>query len=194
VEKILARHESLREDWPVQGTTGYEFSGLVTGLLIDPSGEESFSRAYTRFAGEAASFVQIVRDAKLRIMDHEIASELNVLARDASRIARQNPRTADFTHNILHRALREIVACFPRLRGNCSHSLRAAVATAQRRGGRPRPPPQRCFLVNIKSNVSDTIRHDPSPMHEARRRPTRRNPPYLHTVRRVAPYSGGHVV
>ena len=77
------------------------------------SGEESFSRAYTRFAGEAASFVQIVRDAKLRIMDHEIASELNVLARDASRIARQNPRTADFTHNILHRALREIVACFP---------------------------------------------------------------------------------
>jgi (1->4)-alpha-D-glucan 1-alpha-D-glucosylmutase len=57
--------------------------------------------------------VQIVRDAKLRIMDHEMASELNVLARDASRIARQNPRTADFTHNILHRALREIVACFP---------------------------------------------------------------------------------
>ena len=31
-------------------------------------------------------------------------------------------------------------------------------------------------LVNIEPNVSDTIRHDPSPMHEARRRPTRRNP------------------
>ena len=113
VEKILARHESLREDWPVQGTTGYEFGGLMSGLLIDPSGEEGLTRAYTRSAGEAASFVQIVRDAKLRIMDHEMASELNVLARDASRIARQNPRTADFTHNILHRALREIVACFP---------------------------------------------------------------------------------
>jgi hypothetical protein len=50
------------------------------------------------------------------------------------------------------------------------------------------------FLVNIKPNLSDTIRHDPSPMHEARHRPTRRNPRYLHTVRRVAPYSGGHVV
>src|ERR1700737_953990 len=50
------------------------------------------------------------------------------------------------------------------------------------------------FLVNIKPNVSDTIRHDPSPMHEARHRPTRRNPRYLHTARRVAPYSGGHVV
>ena len=50
------------------------------------------------------------------------------------------------------------------------------------------------FLVNIKSNVGDTIRHDPSPMHEARHRLTRSNPRYLHTVRRVAPYSGGHVV
>src|SRR5713101_8279264 len=32
------------------------------------------------------------------------------------------------------------------------------------------------------------------PMHEARHRPRRRNPRYLHTVRRVAPCSGGHVV
>src|SRR5882762_6064001 len=47
------------------------------------------------------------------------------------------------------------------------------------------------FLVNIEPNVSDTIRHDPSPMHEARHRPTRRNPRYLHTVRRVAPSLAG---
>src|SRR5204862_112603 len=33
--------------------------------------------------------------------------------RDAARVARQNPRTADFTRNILQRALKEIVACFP---------------------------------------------------------------------------------
>src|SRR5215472_4169229 len=31
-------------------------------------------------------------------------------------------------------------------------------------------------------------------MHEARHRSTRRNPRYLHIVRRVAPSSGGHVV
>ena len=50
------------------------------------------------------------------------------------------------------------------------------------------------LLVNIKTDIRDTILHDPSPMHEARHRPIRRNPRYLHTVRRVAPYSGGHVV
>ena len=113
VEKILARHETLREDWPVEGTTGYEFANLVLGLLVDPAGEEGFTRLYAGFTGTATPFAEIVRDCKLRIMSNEMASELNVLARDAARVARQNPRTADFTRNILHRALREIVACFP---------------------------------------------------------------------------------
>jgi hypothetical protein len=38
------------------------------------------------------------------------------------------------------------------------------------------------FLVNIKPDVADTIRHDPSPMHAARHQPIRCNPRYLHTV------------
>jgi Transposase DDE domain group 1 len=48
-------------------------------------------------------------------------------------------------------------------------------------------------LVNIKPDVGDTIPHDPSPMHEARCRPARRNPRYLDIVRRVVPSSDGHV-
>jgi (1->4)-alpha-D-glucan 1-alpha-D-glucosylmutase len=113
VEKILARHESLPDDWPVEGTTGYEFTNLVLGLLVDPSGEAGFTELYAEFAGASPSFENIVRECKIRIMLNEMASELNVLARDAARIARQNPRTVDFTRNILQRALQEIVACFP---------------------------------------------------------------------------------
>jgi (1->4)-alpha-D-glucan 1-alpha-D-glucosylmutase len=113
VEKILSRHEALREDWPVQGTTGYEFANLVLGLLVDPSGEERFSRIYAEFIRGGEPFAETVRNCKLRIMLNEMASELNVLARDAARVARQNPRTADFTRNILQRALKEIIACFP---------------------------------------------------------------------------------
>ncbi len=113
VEKILARHETLRDDWPVEGTTGYDFTNLVLGTLIDPAGEEGFTRAYHAFTGETAPFRSVVQTCKLRIMDNEMASELNVLGRDAGRVARQNPRTADFTRNILQRAIRQIVACFP---------------------------------------------------------------------------------
>lgn len=113
VEKILARHEGLRESWPVEGTTGYEFTNLVLGLLIDPAGEEGFTRIYAEFTGEENDFAEIVRDCKLRIMRNEMASELNVLGRDAARVANQNPETADFTQNILRRAIREVVAWFP---------------------------------------------------------------------------------
>ena len=113
VEKILARHEEVREDWPVQGTTGYEFASLVLDLLVDPSGEDGLSQTYTGFVGQHHSFDEIVRECKIRIMLNEMASEVNVLARDAARVARQNARTSDFTRNILQRGLKEIVACFP---------------------------------------------------------------------------------
>ena len=113
VEKILAPHERLREDWAVDGTTGYEFANLLTGLTVDPGGEAALTEAYAQFTGEAATFADVVRDSKLRIMEDEMASELRVLARSAGRIARSHPLTADFTNNVLHRALKQIIACFP---------------------------------------------------------------------------------
>lgn len=113
VEKILAPHESLKQDWDVDGTTGYEFANLITGLLIDPAGEELLTRYYSAFTGERDLYADIVRESKLRIMENEMASELNVLARDAARVARSNPKTADFTNNVLRRALQEVIAVFP---------------------------------------------------------------------------------
>ena len=113
VEKILAHYEGLRGDWELDGTTGYEFANLVLGLMLDPAGEPAISSAYSGFTGERATFAQIARDSKLGIMRNEMASELEMLARDAASVARQNPCTADFTHNVLRRALRETVACFP---------------------------------------------------------------------------------
>src|SRR5690349_1996679 len=75
VEKILARHEGLRENWPVDGTTGYEFANQVLGLLIDPAGEEGFTRTYVEFTGDRTSLPTMVRDCKLQIMRNDMASE-----------------------------------------------------------------------------------------------------------------------
>jgi len=36
VEKILAPGESLRDEWPVHGTTGYDFLNIVNGLFVQP--------------------------------------------------------------------------------------------------------------------------------------------------------------
>ena len=113
VEKILAPHEPLRADWPVDGTTGYEVTNQLLDLMVDPAGEADLSRIYADFTGETEPFAKILRSSKKRIMDNEMSSELNSLARDVVRIARRNPTTSDFTRNLLRRALREIVANFP---------------------------------------------------------------------------------
>jgi len=113
VEKILALHEALRNDWNVDGTTGYEFANLLTRLLVDPEGEDALSRFYRDFTGRDEEFAEITHHCKLRIMDNEMASELNVLAREAAALARSNSMTADFTENVLKRALQQIIASFP---------------------------------------------------------------------------------
>jgi (1->4)-alpha-D-glucan 1-alpha-D-glucosylmutase len=113
VEKILGRDERLRPEWQAEGTTGYEFGNQVLWVLTDSRGEPELTRAWQHHAGQRLRFTDVVREAKLFILENEMASELNVLARDTARVARQNARTADFTRNILRRALRATVACFP---------------------------------------------------------------------------------
>src|SRR5208337_5423249 len=101
VEKILAPHERLRADWPVEGTTGYDYLNLSLGLFVNQSAEAAFSETYRVFAGADDSFEEIALASKLKIMDNEMASELGALGRAAARLARESPMTADLTRAIL---------------------------------------------------------------------------------------------
>ncbi len=113
VEKILAPHEQLRSDWPVEGGTGYDFVNLALGLLIDPSAEGAFDETYRTFAGFQQNFGAVAVASKLRILDYEMASELAALGRAAARLAKSSPMTADLTRSILVRAIRRTLANFP---------------------------------------------------------------------------------
>jgi (1->4)-alpha-D-glucan 1-alpha-D-glucosylmutase len=113
VEKILTGSERLRKEWPVHGTTGYEFANLVNGLFIDQTAASRVERIYRSFVGEPVELNKLVYDCKKLILKVALASELNVLANLLSRIALSNRRTCDFTLNSLRSALAEIIACFP---------------------------------------------------------------------------------
>lgn len=65
VEKILEPGERLRPEWPVEGTTGYEFLNDVTALFVDPAGEEPLTRLYDELTGDRRPFAQVAADAKL---------------------------------------------------------------------------------------------------------------------------------
>ena len=113
VEKILARFETLRGDWPIAGTTGYDFMNEVNGLFVDTRAELAFDRLYRRFAQIGADFEMFAYRAKKDIMRLALASELEVLANMFDRIAKEDRRSNDFTYNVLHDALVETVASFP---------------------------------------------------------------------------------
>ena len=113
VEKILGPGEALRDDWPIEGTTGYDVTNLLTGLFVQSANEGAFTRLYKSFTGETRSFEAIVHGCKLQIMDDEMGAELQRLARGATRVARQDPRTADFTRTGMLRAMRLLVSAFP---------------------------------------------------------------------------------
>jgi len=113
VEKILLGDERLREDWPVHGTTGYDFVNEVTGLFVDPGAEKSFTETYHRFIGEEPRFDDIAYECKERVMRLSLAGEINMLAHMLDRLSEKNRWYRDFTLNALTQAVREIIACFP---------------------------------------------------------------------------------
>jgi (1->4)-alpha-D-glucan 1-alpha-D-glucosylmutase len=112
VEKILAADEWLPAEWPVDGTTGYEFASDVTGLLIDASAEQKLTEFYTRFA-EDPELDDLLHEKKLFITRMAMASEMTTLGRMLSRISEAHRHYRDFTLGQLTAAVRETMACFP---------------------------------------------------------------------------------
>lgn len=113
VEKILASYERLPADWPVHGTTGYEYAALLNGLFINPDAERPLTRLYARFIGRTLNFDDLLYERKRLIIQNTLSSELTVLANSLDAIAQSDRHTRDFTLNGLRDALIQVVACFP---------------------------------------------------------------------------------
>ena len=113
IEKILGTDETLPEDWPVEGTTGYGFLNDVNGVFVDAANAAGIEQIYADFTRHREPFSEVAYHAKRLIMLHSMASELSVLAHALKRIAESDRRSRDFTLNALRRALVEVVAFFP---------------------------------------------------------------------------------
>lgn len=113
VEKILSAEEPLPADWPVHGTTGYDFLNLVNGLFVDRDHERAMDDVYARFLQRRPSFDDVTYESKQLIMTASMSSEINVLGHRLNVLSERDRRSRDFTLNSLTRAIREIIACFP---------------------------------------------------------------------------------
>jgi (1->4)-alpha-D-glucan 1-alpha-D-glucosylmutase len=158
-EKILAPDEPLPDDWPVHGTTGYDFLNMVNGLFVDQAAEEPFTRLYQEWTGDDTTFEDLVYEKKRLILDVALASELQMLAHRLDRFAQKHRRSRDYTLSGLRGALREVIACFPVYRTYVSKSDgvhgsdRAHVETAVRRATERNPSTDPAVFYFIRDVV-----------------------------------------
>ncbi len=113
VEKILAEGESLLAQWPISGTTGYDFMNVLNGLMVEPAGLAQIERAYRDFSDVTESFSELVHRAKLRVLDESFAANVESLSQLLGRIADSDRHGRDLTFESLRASLIEVTATLP---------------------------------------------------------------------------------
>lgn len=79
VEKILNGEEVLAQDWPIEGTTGYEFTAAIADLLSDGSKTAELDKAYADLLGAPVDLEAERRRAKQVMVTENFETELKGL-------------------------------------------------------------------------------------------------------------------
>jgi (1->4)-alpha-D-glucan 1-alpha-D-glucosylmutase len=112
-EKILLGSERLRESWPIEGTTGYDFLNVVGRLFVDPAGEQPLTDFYREFTGESADYAALVRARKQFAMRDTLGSEINTLTAMLLDLCEADRLYRDYTRHDAHEVIRAAMACIP---------------------------------------------------------------------------------
>lgn len=111
-EKILEPGECLRGDWPIDGTSGYDFMNVCNGLLVYGPGIQEFSTIYTDFIGQDRPFCEIAHSKKVDVEQEALGSDVNRLANIFVEICEMHRDRRDYTRAEIRRAIREVAASF----------------------------------------------------------------------------------
>ncbi|MDA2919815.1 malto-oligosyltrehalose synthase [Desulfobacterota bacterium AH_259_B03_O07] len=113
VEKILGHDENLPYNWPVQGTTGYDFLNFVNGLFCNRKNKRTFQRIYSSFTGFDIPYENLLREKKRLIITKHMEGDINNLAFLMKQIIDDNYYNYEIDLNDLRNALIEVLAQFP---------------------------------------------------------------------------------
>jgi (1->4)-alpha-D-glucan 1-alpha-D-glucosylmutase len=112
-EKILSPNEQLPPDWPLAGTTGYDFLNDLNCLFVNSANRDALDDVYRQFTGNQADFRSIVRASKKKILRGSMRSDLRRLTNLLRSAAAQTRYGLDFGRSELEAALIEIISAFP---------------------------------------------------------------------------------
>ena len=111
VEKILAKGEQLPAEWPVSGTTGYEFIASLAEVLVDDASLERLEYVHNETLGVTVDRQNALRDAKGLMTDRNFEGEFTTLLNLARDLAQHNG--VEIQTDDIHHALRELLIAFP---------------------------------------------------------------------------------
>jgi (1->4)-alpha-D-glucan 1-alpha-D-glucosylmutase len=112
-EKILENDERLKEDWPIDGTVGYEFLAIANRLWMDDQRTDVLTATYFDFTGHPVNFAALVREKKRAIVESTFSADHERLAGAALKIARTERRTRDLSPRHLREALARVIVAMP---------------------------------------------------------------------------------
>lgn len=113
VEKILALDEDLPTNWPIQGTSGYEFMNYVNGLFCKQENKKEMERIYTSYLGEKLEYEDLIYEKKGVIVERFMMGDVDNLAHLMKKISSRDRGGCDITLHGLKRAIFEVLGFFP---------------------------------------------------------------------------------
>jgi (1->4)-alpha-D-glucan 1-alpha-D-glucosylmutase len=113
VEKILGRDEALPAEWPVAGTTGYDFLNVLNGIFVDPEGLRRLESAYARVTGSHLPFAEQCYQASKQVIEELFRGDLVALTHHLGRLAARHRQARDVRLSEFTEALVEVTACLP---------------------------------------------------------------------------------
>ncbi|MGB3710925.1 MAG: malto-oligosyltrehalose synthase [Erythrobacter sp.] len=145
VEKILGPGETLPVDWPVDGTSGYDFMDEVSLLLHAPDAKRPLTRHWQRISKGSADFESEERAARRQLLHWEFSAQFEQCVDALVDLAQRSPETSRHSRAAWARAVEALLIAFPVYRtygtGNAApEGDRPAREEAERRLPKLAPP------------------------------------------------------
>ncbi len=109
-EKILERGEKLPAEWPIQGTTGYDFLSACNNVCSDRAGKKVLDTYYTKITGEKLSIKKEQCIKKSRILSVYMQGELDNLTQLLTSLIGVNSQDK---RDSIRDILKSFIALFP---------------------------------------------------------------------------------
>ena len=116
VEKTLGNDERIPDDWPVDGTTGYDLLASLTGVFARRQGVRAIGDWYAETTGSRPDLESAALAKKLEVSDRLFRGETDELADAALLLAWSSPATRDIRPSDVRRAVVASAACCPVVR------------------------------------------------------------------------------